>query len=94
MSRHWLECSVVFVVLEGRGYGAFGEMCRGRRGDRGAPGRDGVGVDIETVTIAASVLERLTLVFSGRTLAFGELAPNRGPTTLPRGLIFNRHYRQ
>ncbi len=47
------------------------------------------GIDIETITIAASVLERLTLVFSGSTLAFGELAPTRGPTTLPRGLTFN-----
>lgn len=47
------------------------------------------GIDIETITISASVQERLTLVFGGRTVSFGTLSPERGPVTLPSILTFN-----
>jgi len=46
-------------------------------------------IDIETITITASVQERLTLVFGGRTVSFGNLDPNRGPVTMPAVLTFN-----
>jgi len=46
-------------------------------------------IDIETITITASVQERLTLVFGGRTVSFGTLDPTRGPVTMPAVLTFN-----
>ena len=47
------------------------------------------GIDIETITVTATVQQRLMLVFGGRTVSFGNLSPERGSATLPGILTFN-----
>lgn len=49
----------------------------------------GWGIDIETITVTASLEERLTLLQGTKTVSFGGIDPQQGVATLPRSLTFH-----